>query len=142
MVLTPEQNEVCNAEFEAIKELITRRSKDNSYVNEYKRFIRWVAANNLGEVGKWITRESVDEYFRIAVVLRTCAKPSISRIVQSLQWFYDNLESPGGGFVVKCPVVESLINQQQENRTNMPSSALGTDPRKGLKDVLSEPEKK
>jgi hypothetical protein len=112
-------------------------------VNEYKKFVNWVAENDMCEGDKWIHRRSVDEYFDIAVVRRTCSKPCISCIVQSLQWFYTNLEACRGEvFIVKSAAVDSSINQQQENRLSSPSLTLGTDPRKGLKDVLSEPDRK
>jgi hypothetical protein len=39
------------------------------------------------------------------------------------------------------PQIQAAVNQQQENRLNMPSSKLGADPHKGLKDLLSENDK-
>jgi hypothetical protein len=124
--------------------LLAERNKDSSYTNEYKRFVFWAEENNLcvGDDYNYIHRNAVDRYFREAVVLRTCAKESIMRIVHSLQWFYDNFEMPGTLFVLKNPVVKEAIRQQVQNRSHMPSSNLGTDPHKGLKDILAEPDKK
>lgn len=143
MALTIEQKQFVDLAVKRMHELITRRNKDSSYQGEYKKFVHWVEENNMrkGE-DKYIHRDSVDEYFRKAVVLRTCAKESISRIVQALQWFHNNLESPATQFLVKNAVVMEAIAQQQENRRNRPSSNLGTDPCKGLKDVLPESDKK
>ena len=142
MALTDPQKERYDAQVERMVALLERRHKDASYQNEYKKFVYWAEENNHGVGGKYIYRESVDEYFRIAVVDRTCAKASISRIIQALQWMYNNLEVPAGDFVVRSPVVAAAVDQQQENRRNSPSCKLGTDPHKGLKDVLAESDKK
>jgi hypothetical protein len=88
-----------------------------------------------------VDRTSADAYFHNPAVLRTCSKASVARICQSIQWFCDNLEDPGGGFVVCNPQIQAAVNQQQENRLNMPSSKLGADPHEGLKDLLSENDK-
>jgi hypothetical protein len=123
--------------------VIARRPKDHSYQNEYKRFVTWVVENGLRQGDNiYIHRVAVDEYFRQSVVLRTCAKSSISRIINALQWFHDNLESPGSEFLVKSGIVFQAMAQQKENWTHMPSANLGTDPHRGLKDVLTEPDKK
>jgi hypothetical protein len=142
MPLTDAQKERYDLAVEKIRVVIERRPKDTSYINEYKKFIRWVEENNLCIGDKYIHRESVDQYFERSVILRTCRKDSVTRIIQSLQWFYQNLETPRGDFVVRNRVVTEAISQQQENRTSRPSSNLGTDPYKGLKDILADTDKK
>jgi hypothetical protein len=146
MALTIQQKECYDCVVKRICELVERRPKNVTYQNEYKKFVHWVEENNLRheEEDRYIHREAVDEYFRKSVVLRTCAKASITRIVQALQWFYDNLECPAGiPFSVKSSsVVAEAIAQQQENRLSRPSSKLGSDPHKGLKDVIAESDKK
>ena len=128
---------------ERVKSLMARRPKHRSYQNHYKKFVRFVIENDLrGDDLTFIHRESVDRYFQEAVVLRTCGKPTTSRIIPSLQWFYRNLENPGGTFVVKNSITEEALNQQQENRNDTPRSTIFSCPHKGLKDVLSERDKK
>jgi hypothetical protein len=126
------------------------RKKGHSHPNEHETFIRWVVEHDPPTEGdnnpprdfnNYIDRTSADAYFHNAVVLRACSKASVARICQSIQWFYNNLEDPGGGFMVCNPQIQAAVNQQQENRLNMPSSKLGTDPHKGLKDLLSENDK-
>jgi hypothetical protein len=142
MPLTDAQKERYDLAVEKIRVVIGRRPKDASYQNEYKKIIRWVEENNLRVGDKYIHRESVDQYFQQSVILRTCRKDSVTQIIQSLQWFYLNLETPRGDFIVRNRVVREAINQQQENRTSRPSSNLGTDPYKGLKDILADTDKK
>ena len=129
---------------ERVTALMTRRSKDASYQNEYKKFVRFVIEKDIRGEGdfKYVHRGSVDQYFEEAVVLRTFQKAGASRIVQSLQWFYLNLETPSGPLKVWSPKVKEAINQQQENRKNTPNSSIRGCPHRGLKDVLSEADKK
>jgi hypothetical protein len=139
--LTPQQTARCEVEFVRITELLTRRKCDESYVNEYKRFVRWVEHTELREEEVFMHRASVDRYFEEDVIYRACSPGSIARIIQALEWFSKNLGGNLGGgavFVVRSPLVEAARLQQRENFLNMPSSKLGTDPHKGLKDILKE----
>jgi hypothetical protein len=138
--LNEEQQQRFDAQVVRVNLLMVQRHIDKSYQNEYKNFVYWVEGTNMREGEKYIHREAVDAYFAQAVVLRKVGKDSISRIGEALEWFYKHLESRN------CPefsyksgvVVSEAISQQVENRRNMPNTALGTDPHKGLKDVLPE----
>ena len=139
--LTPQQTARCEQEFVRMNELLSRRPKNSAYVQEYKRFVRWVEHNNLRIGEDFIHRVSVDRYFQEDVVQRTCKKANISRIHQALEWFYENFESNRGGgvvFKVKSPLVEAAQRQQEENYKLSPNTKLGVDPHKGLKDILKE----
>jgi hypothetical protein len=65
---------------------------------------------------------------------------NINRIVSSIQWCYDNMEQPGSTgptFVMPSNIVKAAIEQQQENWKNCGSLMhLGSDPHKGLKDLM------
>jgi hypothetical protein len=150
MPFTADQKLQSEAQIERGTAAAALRKKGHSHPNEHETFIRWVVEHDPPTEGdnnpprdfnNYIDRTSADAYFHNAVVLRACSKASVARICQSIQWFYNNLEDPGGGFMVCNPQIQAAVNQQQENRLNMPSSKLGTDPHKGLKDLLSENDK-
>jgi hypothetical protein len=149
MPLTADEKLQAEAQIERGTAAAALRKKGCSYLNEHETFIRWVVEHDPPTEGdnpprafnNYIDRTSADAYFHNAVVLRTCSKASVTRIYQSIQWFYDNHEDRGGGFMVCNPQIQAAVNQQQENRLNMPTSKLGTDPHKGLKDLLSENDK-
>jgi hypothetical protein len=129
-----------------VKELMTRRSADESYQQEYKKFVTYVIENDLRgglEEYKYIHRESVDRYFDVDVVTRTFQNTGTgSRIIQALQWFNDNLENPKGSFKVSSPTVKEALRQQQENLKDTPATTNFKCPHNGIKDVLSERDKK
>lgn len=143
MPLTEQQQLRCDAQVDRVVDLMTRRPRDTSYQNEYKTFCSWVEENGLREGDKYVHREAVERYFTEVVVLRTINKAGVSRIRSSLQWFHDNLESIAGDLVIRTnPVVNAAIAQQEENRANTPSTKLGVDPHKGIKDAMSLADKK
>ena len=138
-----EETEEYKLVVDRVAELDTRRKIDASYQNEYKKFVRYVIENNLREGPlKYIHRGSVDRYFEEAVVSRIFGRAGASRVVQSLQWFYSNLETPCGTLKIWSPVVKEAINKQQENRKNDPTATRRTCPHKGLKDLMTLADKK
>jgi hypothetical protein len=131
------------AAFARMKDVVARRKKDRSYGSEYKRFCRWVEANYLGlaaDANTYISRDTVDAYFFQEVVDRGGQRNNINRIASSIQWCYDNIEQPGGTgptFLIRSGIVKAAINQQQENWLHRGSVMhLGSDPHKGLKDLM------
>lgn len=109
-----------------------------AYANEYDRFIAWVDEHGVVEEdGKYITRLNVDLYFTEHVAFyRTGTSGTIKRIVQGLQWFSSKKENPGSGFLVENAVVKLALDTNKERQKNMETIRPGTDPHKGLKDVL------
>jgi hypothetical protein len=132
------------AAFARMKEVLARRKKDRSYKNEYTKYCRWVEANNLcnadDESIDYIRRDEIDAYFFREVVNRGGQRNNINRIASCIQWCYDHIEQPGGTgptFVLRSNIVKAAIEQQQENWTNRGSLMhLGSDPHKGLKDLM------
>jgi len=63
--------------------MMTRRSRDASYQNKYKKFVRSVIEKDIRGEGdfKYVHRGLVDLYFEEAVVLQTFQKAGASRIV-------------------------------------------------------------
>ena len=134
-------------QFNKIWSLRKTMKMDDTRVNEYKKFINWVEEHNHRvpntAVHRWIHRESVDEYFLHVVLYRKGCRNTISRIASSLQWFYDQLENKDSStdydFVVANDYVKTLIKRQQErndNGLNEDEDCAGTDPHKGIKDLM------
>jgi hypothetical protein len=129
-----------------IKELMTRRDKNKNYQSEYRRFVTYVLENDLKEEGAlaftYIHRGSVDHYFENDLIDRKFQRPGGTRVMSSLQWFYLNLESPGGSFKVSNPFCLEAINKQQDKLKEEPALTHYGCPQKGLKDIMSEGDKK
>jgi hypothetical protein len=88
----------------------------------------------------YIKQTNIEAYFCQDVVSREGRLNHINRIVSSLQWMLVNVEKPRGtsSYVIrKSPMVLAAIKQQQENWKNAGSAKhLGSDPHKGLKDLM------
>jgi hypothetical protein len=127
-----------------------RRTTNKTYRREYTTFLKWVTDNIddplLGLViddgACFITRSNVDTYFRTVAVQRIGNKNTASRIHQALQWFYTNVENPTGELKVKSIAVESALREQQDHHRIVSTVHSGTDPHKGLKDLLPESDKR
>jgi hypothetical protein len=140
----PPDNARLLAAFARMKEVLERRNKCRTYSTEYKKYCRWVDSNNLRQAGdevNFIHRDAIDSYFTREVVNRGGQMNNINRICSSIQWFHDNVEQPGGtadpAFVLRNNIVKAAIAQQQENWKNRGSTIhLGSDPHKGLKDLM------
>ena len=128
------------------------RPIDKSYLTEYKKFVKWCEENDHepqsadnGTSTRYVHRHAVDSYFRTVVPTRNGNTNSISRIANSLQWAWDNVEcrdSPDAPtFVVKNNIAKECIKRQQESwRERSATLNLGVDPHKGLKDITPENE--
>jgi hypothetical protein len=127
---------------ERTKLVLARRSKCRSYSGEYKKYCEWVEESNHRRVGggsKYINRAAIDAYFREKIISRGGQRNHINHIVSAIQWAHDDVEQPGGTskFVVRNGVVKAAINLQQENWKNGGSAVhLGSDPHRGLKDLM------
>jgi hypothetical protein len=126
---------------ERMNTVLLRRKICRSYVGEYKKFCKWVEHNNMlhGDIIDYINRSNIDAYFCQDVVNRGGQIGNVNRIMSAIQWFHDNVEKPRGtsSFIVKNACVKAAIKQQQENWKNGGSAVhLGTDPHKGLKDLM------
>ena len=127
-----------------IQDIISRKKIDRSYQNEYKAFVWWAETNGFRKPGtncRYIHKPAVDEYFSRVVVDRHGATNHISRIHQALQWMYTHVEDidpPRTIYrIASDPIVVAAINQQQENWKHSGSKKyLGSDPHKGLKDLM------
>ena len=122
---------------------------DDSYIREYRLFKEWV--DDHGEIDNhsspdgdniYLTRDNIDLYFSEHVAPeREGNRGTITRIRQGLEWFADNKEHIGTGFVVNSDVVKLAINSNLERQKNSGSTKPGEDPHKDLKDVLLIPER-
>ena len=115
---------------------------DSSYTNEYNRFVAWVQSEpDLGpdEGGSLLTRDNIDHYFTRVIASRTGVPNTINRIVASLEWYAWNRDHVGAtpAFIVKSPLVkQAQVTQKAFNIASGGTANPGSDPHKGLKDIL------
>ena len=115
---------------------------DPSYINEYKRFVKWVKAQPELETQRapFISRRNIDHYFSRVVVYRTGTQNTIGRIVSALQKCAQVFEHHVD-FVVKSTDVVQALATQKALQSKRSTGKGGTDPHKGLKDILLERDK-
>jgi hypothetical protein len=131
---------------QAMGEMATKllvRKTSRAYKNVYVRFCKWVKDNLPPQEqvdGVYITRSNVDQFFSRHVVNCYGLKATTSRIAVALQWFYSNVENPGGPeFIVKNTHVKECISIQQDyHKAGANDRHAGSDPHKGLKDLMPE----
>jgi hypothetical protein len=136
------------AAIERMEAVIAGRKVSSTYSNEYKKLLSWVIEEHeehhlIVNDACFITRLSVDTYFEKVVLHRNGNRNTATRIAQALQWFYSNVENPTGKLVIRNPTVNEALRKQQDNyraKTNVANA--GTDPHKGLKDLISESDKR
>jgi hypothetical protein len=128
-------------------EKMTRRSKYRKNTNEYRKFCLFVHSKSLADdtlpAPLFINRQSVDEYFRKVVVSRAGNNNTITRIVNALQYYYDNVErkllgAPPPLTLKNAVVTEALKTQQEDWRLGKLDlgSKRGSDPHNNLKDRM------
>jgi hypothetical protein len=98
--------------------IATGRKVSKAYIGEYKNFLQWVKENkdDLGLDAQgpvFVNRTNVDRYFTTVCVNRNGNRNTANRIYQALQWFYSNVETPTGDFVVK---IRWLLSHLRNNR--------------------------
>jgi hypothetical protein len=142
---TPSEQRI-DAAIERATAVKLRQKKNSTYLGNYKRFVAWREEASLlpSTVGDYplcyVTRESVDQYFLEVVPTRNGDLSTIRRIVYSLQWGVDSVEHPNGpSFTVKNGETERGIQKQKEDWITRSADVHGgTDPHKGLRDLMSE----
>lgn len=123
-----------NAEF-----VRTLQGCDKTYINEYTRFCKWVTDQPSLETIQvpFITRTNVDHYFSLVIAKKKGIRNSISRVKSALQFIAKHRERVGEGFLVSSPIVEEALLAQKVHQSAVGGVAnAGTDPHKGLKDIL------
>ena len=119
---------------------------DKSYVLEFTKFKTWVVANREAHDldAALISRRNVDTYFVHVVTNRHGNRNTIGRISWAIQWYADYRELPSEGFKVDSPTVKHCVTVQQAlfKSGATCSGKAGTDPHRGLKDFLPEPDRR
>ena len=119
-----------------------RFKKSSCYKREYRRYCAWVEANDLRAVDAtdtYVNRLAVDSYFRTVVVHRNGQLNSINKICSAIQWACNCVENPtvDTAMTVRNPAVSAAIRRQQLNwKEGANDRNCGTDPHKGLKDLM------
>jgi chorismate mutase len=84
-----------------MKATVVKQSRNHTYQDEFKRFIRWVEANRICDkddmISLYITHEAVDAYFTCMVVLCLWVKISVDTYFTCV--------------VVLCPGTNNHISQ-------------------------------
>ena len=91
----------------------------NAYKSEYMRYCKWCRDNLPHEeaCSGYITSENVDAYFQRQVVSRIGQHNTLIRIAAALQWFYSNVENPGGTLVVNTSRITAEISTPRTQLT-------------------------
>jgi hypothetical protein len=118
-----------------------------SYLQNYKKIVTWceeaspTPSNGLNGDLYYVTREFGDEYVIQVVPGRNGEPQTIARICYGLQWVLDNVECPNGPsfFRVKNDVtIRACKKQKEEWVVRLAEVHAGTDPHKGLRDLMSD----
>jgi hypothetical protein len=125
-----------------------RNSKKAIARSEYCKYCTWVEEKGLrppeSAVDKYIHRDALNQYFTSVVVGRNGTMNTVGRIRSSLQWVFDYVESTPEDvpLVVKNSVVDRAIRDQQIGwKSRQHEVNAGSDPHKGLKDLMSVEDK-
>ena len=115
---------------------------DPSYKSEYKRFVKWVTETPELATTRppFITRANIDHYYSRVVAYHRGARNHIRRTVSALQKCSKIIELQWD-FVMDSPVVAQALATQEVLEKTRVCGNPGTDPHKGLKDMLLEQEK-
>jgi hypothetical protein len=132
--------------FEKVTAVRVRRATAASYLQNHNFFVTWceeaslTPSNGLDGNLCYVTREFVDEYFIQVVPGRNGESQMIARICYGLQWALDNVECPNGpSFRVKNDVtIRAYKKQKEEWVVRSAEVHAGTDPHKGLRDLMSD----
>ena len=136
-------DEILKAQVDANAAAVRQNVKlDPSYRSEYKRFVKWVKETSELETTNYpfITRKNIDHYFTRVAAYRAGTANLICRVVSVLQKFSFVLEHQTD-FVVDSPDVTRALETQKVLELSREPCNPGTDPHKGLKDMLLESEK-
>jgi hypothetical protein len=117
---------------------------DATFMSKGKAYMKWVdaerAAGHLVAGAYYLTSENIDCYFLAVVVNMTAGQAMVCKEVSCLQWFATNHEHIGADrFEVENETVLLCLKTQIANRAKkLEEKSNGSDPNKGLKDVLPE----
>jgi hypothetical protein len=120
---------------------------DRTYKGKFKHFCRWVDGERVGgripsDQPTYITRLNVDKYFHAVVVKMTTTAKTVRKSVVALKWYADNRGHVGKNFSVESESTALCLKAQIANREkNIEDTGNGTDPHKGLKDLLPVPDR-
>ena len=114
-----------------------------AYQSEFNRYVEWVLSQpDLGTpAAPFLTRNNVDHYFTRVIAIRKGSRNTIRRVMNSLDWFGTHREhiSASPKFKSISPVVEQAMTTQKSfNKLAGGTGNPGSDPHKGLKDILPE----
>lgn len=136
------------------------RKTNNTYKCIYKHYCKWLQSALLNEDLRinhiaglpegvvFITQHNVEAYYTECVVHMDGGMDCVHKKFTALKWWLKNVEnrpiknSPGTGTTIKkTPMILEAITQQQANYNDGENEMhAGSDPHKGLKDLLSEEE--
>ena len=138
--------------------LVTRDNAgcDATYTNEYKRFVLWVLDDPRLETQQppFIRPHTVDAYYTKVVSKMTTSKGCVNRVANALQHYYSKVEivdrlehqlehgtqyEPLGNLRDR-PLVQNALAHQELVHGPQGTAKPGTDPHKGLKDIISRRE--
>jgi hypothetical protein len=120
---------------------------DKTYVGKFKHYCRWVdEERTAGRIPSdqltYISRTNVDSYFHAVVVKFTTAPKTVRKSLVALQWYADYREHVGKKFKVESESTILCMKTQKANKEkNISEKSNGTDPHKGLKDMLPVPDR-
>ena len=115
---------------------------NGTYTSEFERFKKWIRSQpNLGPdaQGSFLTRKNIDHYFTRVCATRKGKVNTLRRCVNSLEWYAKNRDHIGATpkFIVRSPAVDqAILTQIAYNKQVGGTAKPGSDPHKGLKDIL------
>jgi len=126
------------------------RKSSPTYKSLYYNFLQWYI-NNINDDTLllsterstdgivYITQHNVEQYYRIEVINRNGKKDTIMKKFYALNWYREKVEHTVGISLVISPIIKAACDTQamhHSKRSNLVHA--GTDPHKGLKDLMSE----
>lgn len=126
---------------------------NTNYFGVYKHYLRWYARKDdivsfpLQRVDEatngpsYITQYNVEQYYEDAVVNMKGNYDTVTKKISALNFFKIHIEHRKSEKVINSPsITDSIITQQNNNNAGTNETYAGSDPHKGLKDILSEEE--
>ena len=139
---------------EKAREIANAATYDATYTSAYTNFVKWVqeCPDLDTEEAPFITTTNVDHYFNHKILKKRGTKHTINQIMHALEWYTVHkeivpclLEQEILGHVYEllekhlrdCPMVSNALAQQYLLEMKAEPANPGSDPHKGLKDILS-----
>jgi hypothetical protein len=116
---------------------------DSTCRSEHKQCCKWVQSQAALVTPKapFLSRNNVDHCFARVILRRAALVNGMTRVVNAPEWHAAKAEhvGPMPAFVVRSPLVESaLVLQKVFNVESGGTANPGSDPHKGLEDILPE----